>query len=313
MQRMRSVAGHLASLGCKVVDVTGGEPLLRKGWDGLCAHIVRLGMRVALVTNGTLLTEEALSRARDAGVQSVAVSLDGTRQIHDATRVRAAPGPSAFDLAVEAISRSVEVMDTVVITQVNVHNIGILSTMRRMLRRMGVRRWQLQLCVPTGRLLDTSAAYVIAPGQLEALTTFIADAAGDQDLPRIDASDTIGYYTEREIPVRRRTTGQGFWVGCTAGVRAVAITYEGKVRGCSAMPAQFDAGDLHEEDLTEIWADEKRFAYSTLFDPGLLEGGCAGCRYGHLCRAGCTTMAWWTTGSIYDNPYCLYRVRRERS
>jgi hypothetical protein len=28
-----------------------------------------------------------------------------------------------------------------------------------------------------------------------------------------------------------------------------------------------------------------------------------------LCRAGCTTMAYWTTGSIYTNPFCLHRVR----
>jgi radical SAM protein with 4Fe4S-binding SPASM domain len=75
------------------------------------------------------------------------------------------------------------------------------------------------------------------------------------------------------------------------------------------MPPEFDAGDLHDESLTTIWNDAERFAYSTRFDAGKLAGPCARCRVGPLCRAGCTTMAYWTTGSIYTNPFCLHRVR----
>jgi len=81
------------------------------------------------------------------------------------------------------------------------------------------------------------------------------------------------------------------------------------VRGCSIMPPEFDAGDLHDESIATIWNDAERFAYSTRFDAAKLAGPCGRCRVGPLCRAGCTTMAYWTTGSIYTNPFCLHRAR----
>lgn len=68
------VGNALASLGCRTVEITGGEPLLRENWNGLCHHLYGLGMRVALITNGTLLTEGALGRALDAGVALIAIS-----------------------------------------------------------------------------------------------------------------------------------------------------------------------------------------------------------------------------------------------
>jgi radical SAM protein with 4Fe4S-binding SPASM domain len=102
-------------------------------------------------------------------------------------------------------------------------------------------------------------------------------------------------------------------MGCVAGIRAVAIKYDGTVRGCSLMPRDFDAGDLHDEPLSTIWNDRRRFAYSACFDRSHLSGGCARCRFGALCRAGCTTLAYFASGTTGENPYCLRRVREERA
>ena len=139
--------------------------------------------------------------------------------------------------------------------------------------------------------------------------SFIACAVREGTPPAILTSDTIGYYTDREPLLRKRVDGQGLWIGCLAGLRSIAFTYDGKVRGCSMLPPEFDAGDLHDEDLGAIWADEERFAFTTRFDPANLTGACARCRYGPLCRAGCPSMAWWVTGTVHENPYCLHRLR----
>ena len=144
---------------------------------------------------------------------------------------------------------------------------------------------------------------------MEFLTAFLADARTSRKSLQIDVTDTIGYFTERETRLRGSEEAPSFWTGCQAGIRAVAITYEGRVRGCSMLPPEFDAGDLHDEPLTTIWNDVERFAYSTRFSAANLAGPCARCRVGPLCRAGCTTMAYWTTGSIYTNPFCLHRAR----
>lgn len=306
--RMLQVAEELRQLGCKTVEVTGGEPLLHKRWDELCTRLSSLGMQVAIITNGTLLDDEALDRALDAGVGVFAISIDGMQKVHDATRLRATPGPSPWQQTMECLQCALERTTAKVITQVNKQNLGQLPEMRRMLGNLGVKHWQLQLAMPAGRLLDLDYPYVIAPEELKHLTAFIMDAIKDGRAPFIDVSDTIGYYTDRELTLRKRTTGQGVWLGCQAGIRVMAISYEGKVRGCSALPSEFDAGSLHHESLKQIWSDAERFAYSTCFDPDKLTGACAGCKWGALCRAGCTSMAYWTTGTVYSNPHCLHAL-----
>ena len=55
MEQIRSVSRELVQLGCRHVDVTGGEPLLPPAWDDLCREFTEIGLRTAVITNGTLL------------------------------------------------------------------------------------------------------------------------------------------------------------------------------------------------------------------------------------------------------------------
>ena len=307
---MLRVADSLAALGCEFVDITGGEPLTFRGWDRLCRHIGDLGMRVSLITNGLLLDERRLDLAQAAGVQLVVVSLDGTQNVHDATRRRVRPGPSPFQLAVAGLSRARERLRVAVLTQINRENLDDLPGLHRLLIELGIPRWQVQLAVPAGRLLDRPEPYAIAPVDLPRVAAFLASVRRRGGAPDLEVSDNIGYYTESELWLRQRAGRSGLWLGCTAGLRSATITYEGRVRGCSMMPEEFDAGDLHDESLETIWNDRSRFAYTLQYDPRRLTGACASCQFGALCRAGCTTMAYWATGSIYENPYCLHRLQQ---
>jgi len=308
-EQIEATAQELAALGCQHVHITGGEPLLHPQWERLCRAIADSGLRTSLITNGTLLDDDRLTRAVDVGVQAVGVSIDGLQATHDSIRLRPAAGPSPWQLAMAAAERAQPHLQTVVITAVNRRNLAELPALRQALADIGIRRWQIQLVIPVGRALEIAKPFVIAPADLERLMAFIAEARKDSRPPHIDTSDSIGYFTEREMDVRGAGGEPALWTGCQAGIRAVAITYDGRVRGCSIMPPEFDAGDLHDESITTIWNDAERFAYSTRFDARKLAGACGRCKVGPLCRAGCTTMAYWTTGSIYSNPFCLHRVR----
>ena len=98
------VAAQLAAAGCRQVNLTGGEPLVRGDWERIARRFADLGVEVTLATNGTLLDEVTIERLLAAGVRNVAVSLDGDRERHDA--LRSAPGASGspFDRAVKALS-----------------------------------------------------------------------------------------------------------------------------------------------------------------------------------------------------------------
>jgi len=264
---------------------------------------------VALVTNGTLLDAEAVDRAVGVGVGAIAISIDGLKTTHDSTRQFIAGSSSAFDAAIAAIRRAARLLPVSVITQVNRTNLGELNDIGKLLGTLGVTRWQLQLAIPTRRLVQQAEDYVIAPAQLEQLTRFIVAASTNPAIPMIHCSDNIGYATSAEAILRRKASGPGIWLGCVAGIRAVAIKYDGTVRGCSLLPAEFDAGNLHESSLVDLWNNRQAFAYSTEFKHAHLQGKCASCHYGMICRAGCTTMAYFASGTSGNNPYCLHSVR----
>ena len=81
----------LATLGQVVVILTGGEPLLREDIFELAAHGTKLGHRMVMAVNGTLLTPAIAARLKDAGIQRLSISIDGAGAAsHDA--LRAVPG-----------------------------------------------------------------------------------------------------------------------------------------------------------------------------------------------------------------------------
>lgn len=58
---LKKILKEAAALGCLSVRYTGGEPLLRPDFNELYLFAKRLGMKVILFTNATLLTEETVA------------------------------------------------------------------------------------------------------------------------------------------------------------------------------------------------------------------------------------------------------------
>ena len=309
LPRMLELAGELARAGCENVSLTGGEPLLRRDWPGLARRLADLGIKVKIVTNGILVDQATADRMAEAGVMGASVSLDGLREAHDALRVPAAPMGSRFDAALRAIETLVRSpLRTAVITQIHRRNIDDLDSMYDLLATLGVDAWQVQLAFPLGRLLRSAMDLLIDPSRLPWLHDKLAAFVRDGRVPLVVA-DNIGYYARQE-PVLRRGTGgmSSFWMGCMAGCLAVSICSNGDVKGCPSHPRSFVVGNVLAEPFSAIWADESRFAYNTRWQEELLEGKCAACSFRRICRAGCTTMAWAVTGTIYDNPFCVQRA-----
>jgi len=81
------VIDDLAALDCRKVHFSGGEPTLRADLPLLVERAAHRGMRTALTTNGTRLTEELATALVAAGLFSAALSLDSaTPGIHDHLR-----------------------------------------------------------------------------------------------------------------------------------------------------------------------------------------------------------------------------------
>jgi radical SAM protein with 4Fe4S-binding SPASM domain len=304
------VAAQLKAAGCVEARLTGGEPLLRGDWPAIAARFHELGVQVAVITNGSLVDEATAEAMARAGVSRVTVSIDGEREVHDEIRVPSARGlGSSFDKAVRAL----EVLRRAgisagVVTQIHRRNVDRLRAVHDVAVAAGADSWQLQIAMPLGRMLDLRYEYLISPDDLPRVEAQLAELIAEGAI-RVIVTDNIGYYGPHEAKLRGAVTGHApFFTGCQAGCGVVAIRSNGDVKGCPSHPDSFTVGNLRREPFADIWSDAARFPYNTAFDEENLEGGCKRCSFRRVCRAGCTTMAFAVTGTIYDNPFCSRRV-----
>ncbi len=92
-EEMLRIVDQLKQMGAAHLQLIGGEPFLRK--DEMLAvtqHAARLGLKTALVTNGTLINQDLAREILDAGLRKLVFSVDGVNGAHD--RIR---GPGVFE------------------------------------------------------------------------------------------------------------------------------------------------------------------------------------------------------------------------
>ena len=309
-----ALASDLAALGTETVNLSGGEPLLRRDWPLIAERLAEHGVAVHLVTNGLAFDQRAARRCLDAGVRTVAISIDGPMATHDSIRrYPRGEGPSRFRRAYEALALACSTgLSTVVITHINGRNQHELAELHALLALLPIGAWQLQLGCPQGRMLSAEPSYLVAPEALPAIAQLVADLQGKPF--RILCTDDIGYYTEHEAHLRPLEAGSfPFFLGCYAGILGVAIESDGGIKGCPSLPSSLVDANVRQRSLRDIWEDPASFPYTRRFDARKLRGFCRRCEFRRLCRAGCTSFALASTGSIYEDRHCLYRVQQCRS
>ncbi|MBK6692492.1 MAG: radical SAM protein [Myxococcales bacterium] len=300
------LATELAALGVQEVALIGGEVYLHDGFVDVVREIRRLGMQCTVVTGGRGMTEERAARAAAAGVQSVAVSIDGAPTTHD--RLRAHRG--SFAAAAEALRRCRAAgMQVAGNTQINRLNMNELPQILALLTDVGAHGWQVQLTVPVGRAADEPEV-ILQPRDLLTLFPLLAELKVRCDAARIKLmpGNNIGYFGPYEGELRhfQPDAHQG---SCAAGVLTVGIESNGDIKGCPSLPTDsWVGGNVREHSLRDIW--ERARALRHMRDRTASErwGYCATCYYGDTCQGGCTWMAAALFGRPGNNPYCHHRV-----
>jgi radical SAM protein with 4Fe4S-binding SPASM domain len=296
------VAGELTALGCRHVTLIGGEVFLFEGWEKIARRLSDGGITVNIITNGFLMADRQIEQIRHARLSNVGISLDGTEENHN--RIRRVPGSFRRALAAMERLRS-EGISIGAVTSLLSFNLGDLEEMHGLLAEHGVEVWQLQIGTAMGNLAD-GRPLLLPPEEVPKITNFIIDKLCERKI-QVYAGDDIGYYDENEPCLRSPLGVIALWEGCQAGLRVVGIDSAGNVKGCESLCSDyFIEGNLRQESLSQIWNKEGAFAYNRRFDPAMLTGPCAGCDKGPVCRGGCRGMCYFTTGKLYENPYCCY-------
>lgn len=78
LEQITKILTETKELGGERFDITGGEPLVRKDVGEIIKIGKDLGYKIELITNGSLLTKKKLLEFKRLGLDSLAISLDGS-------------------------------------------------------------------------------------------------------------------------------------------------------------------------------------------------------------------------------------------
>lgn len=127
----------LSELGIRLVEVTGGEPLLRPDLSDILEYIVDCGLYFYLVSNGEYLADidrRLMSILRDFSL-GVAISLDGDETTHDLVRQR----PGLYVKLITGMERlSQQGINIYLISTLHEKNVQSVDNMIELAQRFGV-------------------------------------------------------------------------------------------------------------------------------------------------------------------------------
>ena len=174
------IIDQIAAFANPILVLSGGEPLYRPDIFHLAKYATDKGLRVALATNGTLVTKEVARKIVDAGVKRVSISLDGANaETHDSFRGI----PGAFDAAVTGFRNLKELgMPVQINMTIAKHNAVELPKVLEMVKGLGADALHTFLLVPVGCGVDIAESQMVAPDEYERILNWFYDQAATGDI-----------------------------------------------------------------------------------------------------------------------------------
>jgi heme b synthase len=303
---------QIREVGTPIIILTGGEPLLRDDIFDIAAYGTKLGLRMVMAPNGTLITEESAKRMKDSGIKRISISLDGsTPETHDAFRGL----KNAFNDSIRGINiakaAGIEFQINTTITKTNLDEIPKIL---KLAEDLGAVAHHIFLLVPTGRgkyIVDTA----INAREYEETLNWFYDQREKTSL-QLKATCAPHYY--RILRQRARQDGKkvsfethgldAVTKGCLAGTGFCFISHVGRVQTCGFLDVE--CGNITRQTFKEVW--ENSAVFKEMRDVDRLEGKCGICEFKRVC-GGCRARAYEATGNyLGEEPLCSYQPEKSK-
>jgi AdoMet-dependent heme synthase len=286
--------------------LTGGDPLSRKDIFELIDYANGLGLEVSITPSATPeLTNEAITKLKQHGIQSLGLSLDGScAEKHDA--IRAVPG--TFERTMEAARHCGRIgLPIQVNTLVAQETADDLPAIYELLRTsFPVMRWSLFMLISVGR---GKALNEVSPEEGESIMRWVFDlsphapfAIKTTEAPsyRRIAVETMCASGMAKSDMKSTSVYKGFQIRDGHGI--VFVSNLGEIYPSGFLPLR--CGNVRVESLVDVYRNSEVFR--ALHDPNQFHGKCGACEYSHIC-GGSRARAFAYTGDVLGtDPFCPY-------
>jgi radical SAM protein with 4Fe4S-binding SPASM domain len=261
-----------AALGCKTIQLTGGECTLRADLPKLLAHARPKFETIEIFTNATLLDEPLIRFLAENQVQVAFSFYSYKSETHD--RIAGVPGShqKTLDSLKLLLAYDVKVRGGIIGLKQNEED---LEATEFFLRELGVQAGAADPVRPCGR-------------------------GRQQDFWPENYGQCVVRSKPAFLPVRQQYSCSQHWNSCWFG--KAAISPQGDVLPCVFARDQV-AGNLHEHSLAWIFQNGLRSYWQLTRDKVDV---CLDCEYRYICRD-CRPWAYGYTGDLYaKSPTCTY-------
>lgn len=296
---------EMAEMRIPLIIMSGGEPLMRRDFFELASYARIKGIKLALSTNGTLITESVAKKLKELDFSYVGISLDSyDPEFHD--KFRGLNG--AFNMTVKGIKNAINVGLNIglrfTITARNIHQIDEYV---KLALELGVKRITFYHLSASGRgkelreWMYTPEEYV---GFINKMIDYAIKLSG-----KIEIETTLGQFDgvyiakklardEEELEKYMKFVENSG--GC--GRKMISIYPNGDVYPCQFIDF-YKLGNVREKPLKEIIKNIPDLFINT--DKYLRGEYCDKCKYKSACKGGDRARAYYWNGDVYgDDPLC---------
>ena len=254
-----------------MINVTGGEPLVRKDLEVCGKAFYDRGFPWGIVTNALALTPARYRSLLQSGLRSMTISLDGIGATHD--WMRGLPG--VYEKAVPAINMVANSgqIEFDVVTCVNKRSYKELDQIKQLLIDNGVKEWRLFTVFPVGRAASDPELR-LSGEEFRGTMEFIKRTRKEGLIKASYGCE--GFLGKYEGDVR-----DNFFL-CSAGLTVGSVMADGSIAACPSIRADYSQGNIYKgDDFMDVWNNR----YQIYRDHSWMKtDACARCKSWRWCR-----------------------------
>jgi radical SAM protein with 4Fe4S-binding SPASM domain len=285
-----------AKLNVFVLNISGGEPFMRKDWFEILSYARKKYIEIGITTNGTLITEDIVKKIKELEPFNVHISLDGIGKVHDEFRNK----KGVYDSVLKTIALfKKHKIPFGLTTSITKKNFSDLDNVKDFIKENRINSWNLYYALPVGCLKQADA---VSQGEFYQFAKKIVQFKEElKDITNISVGDSMGYFGSLKVR-------DSIWTGCGAGVCGCAMDAEGNIKGCPIQHDRFNEGNIRNKSLRDIWLDKNAFKYNRKIQK--LSKHCRTCRHSRICKGGCKSSMFAQDTGFHYNDYCIYHIEQ---
>ena len=315
----KKVLVDLAKYGVPVILFSGGEPLYRNDIFELMEYAKKLGMRVVISTNGTLITKEVAKKIKEIGVSYVGISIDGLGATHNEFR----NSSNAFELAVRGIENCLEYNIKVglrfTITKKNQKEIPKIFDF---VAEKKIPRICFYHLVYSGKGKEIIQEDLNHKETRDIVNTIISKTKELHEnnlktevLTVDNHADGIYLYLRMKKEQQKNADKVLELLklngGNNSGIRIGCISWDGEVYA-DQFWRDYSFGNVTKRPFSEIWSDETEALMKKLRDrKPYLKGRCVQCKWLNVCNGNFRVRASVKNNDVWDEDPACYLTNEE--